>query len=196
MCRWWHSSISVTHPHDPCAGGGTLLHLSLIPMIRVQVVALFHICHSSPWSVCRWWHSSASVTFIPMTHVHCAGGGTLLYLSLIPMIRVQVVALFYICHSSPWSVCRWWHSSISVTFIPMTHVQVVALFYMSHSFIWPMSRWWHSSASVTFIPMTHVQVVALLYLSLIPMIRVQVVALFYICHIHSYDPCAGGGTLL
>ncbi len=25
MCRWWHSSL--THPHDPCAGGGTLLHL-------------------------------------------------------------------------------------------------------------------------------------------------------------------------
>ncbi len=24
---WWHSSISLKHLHDPCAGGGTLLHL-------------------------------------------------------------------------------------------------------------------------------------------------------------------------
>jgi hypothetical protein len=80
-------------------------------MIRVQVVALFYICHSSPWSVCRRWHSS---TYVTHSHDPWAGGGTLPYLSLIPMIRVQAVALFYICHSSPWSVCRWWHSSTSV----------------------------------------------------------------------------------
>jgi hypothetical protein len=57
----WHSSIYLTHPHDPCAGGCTLLYLSLIPMIHEQVVALSYIFQSSPYSVCRWWHSSTSV---------------------------------------------------------------------------------------------------------------------------------------